>query len=164
MAAWKIAPAIAAGNTVVIKPATYTPLTTLEIGRLCLEAGIPEGVVNVIPGSGAAVGEQLVTNPLVDKVAFTGSTEVGRRIMQLASGNITKCTLELGGKSAAIVLDDVDLDYAADGALWGVFFHSGQVCSAGTRLLVDRKILDDLLAELVKRAEGIRVGPALDPA
>jgi aldehyde dehydrogenase (NAD+) len=164
MAAWKIAPAIAAGNTLVIKPASDTPLTTLEIGRLCLEAGIPEGVVNVLPGSGAAAGEELVTSPLVDKVAFTGSTEVGRRIMQLASSNITKCTLELGGKSAAIVLDDVDLDYAADGALWGVFFHSGQVCSAGTRLLVDRKILDDLVAEIVKRTEGIRVGPALDPA
>ncbi len=164
MAAWKIAPAIAAGNTMVIKPASYTPLTTLEIGRLCLEAGLPEGVVNVLPGSGAAAGEELVASPLVDKVAFTGSTEVGRRIMQLASSTITKCTLELGGKSAAIVLDDVDLDYAADGALWGVFFHSGQVCSAGTRLLVDRKILDDLLAEMVKRAESIRVGPALDPA
>jgi aldehyde dehydrogenase (NAD+) len=164
MAAWKIAPAIAAGNTLVIKPASYTPLTTLEIGRLCQEAGIPEGVVNVLPGSGAAAGEELVASPLVDKVAFTGSTEVGRRIMQLASSNITKCTLELGGKSAAIVLDDVDLDYAADGALWGVFFHSGQVCSAGTRLLVDRKIMDDLLAEIVKRAEAIRVGPALDPS
>jgi aldehyde dehydrogenase (NAD+) len=164
MAAWKIAPAIAAGNTVVIKPASYTPLTTLEIGRLCLAAGIPEGVVNVLPGSGAAAGEELVASPLVDKVAFTGSTEVGRRIMQLASGNITKCTLELGGKSAAIVLDDVDLDYAADGALWGVFFHNGQVCSAGTRLLVQRGILDDFLTEIVKRAEGIRTGPAMDPA
>ncbi|MFN2589703.1 MAG: aldehyde dehydrogenase [Actinomycetota bacterium] len=164
MAAWKIAPAIAAGNTLVIKPASYTPLTTLEIGRLCLEAGIPEGVVNVLPGSGAAAGEELVSSPLVDKVAFTGSTEVGRRIMHLASANVTKCTLELGGKSAAIVLDDVDLDYAADGALWGAFFHGGQVCSAGTRLVVQRRILDDLLAEMVKRAESIRVGPALDPA
>jgi aldehyde dehydrogenase (NAD+) len=164
MAAWKVAPAIAAGNTVVIKPASYTPLTTLEIGRLCLEAGLPEGVVNVITGPGGAAGEALVESPLVDKVAFTGSTEVGRRIMQLASSNIKKCTLELGGKSAAIVLNDVELDYAADGALWGVFFHNGQVCSAGTRLLVQRSILDELLAEMVKRAEGIRVGPALDPA
>jgi aldehyde dehydrogenase (NAD+) len=164
MAAWKVAPAIAAGNTVVIKPASYTPLTTLEIGRLCLEAGLPEGVVNVITGPGGAAGEALVESPLVDKVAFTGSTEVGRRIMQLASSNIKKCTLELGGKSASIVLDDVDLDYAVDGALWGVFFHNGQVCSAGTRLLVQRSILDELIAEMVKRAEGIRVGPALDPA
>src|SRR2546430_8969703 len=164
MAAWKVAPAIAAGNTVVIKPATYTPLTTLEIGRLCLEAGIPEGVVNVVPGSGAAAGEELVASPLVDKVAFTGSTEVGRRIMQLASSNIKKCTLELGGKSASIVLDDVDVDYALDGALWAVFFHNGQVCSAGTRLLVDHKIHDDFVAELAKRAEAIRTGPALDPS
>ncbi len=164
MAAWKIAPAVAAGNTVVIKPATYTPLTTLEIGRLCLEAGIPEGVVNVVAGSGVAVGEELVGSPLVDKVAFTGSTEVGRRIMELASSNIKKCTLELGGKSASVVLDDVDLDYAVDGAMWGVFFHNGQVCSAGTRLLVQRPILDEFLAELTKRTEGIRVGPALDPA
>jgi aldehyde dehydrogenase (NAD+) len=164
MAAWKVAPAIAAGNAVIIKPASYTPLTTIEIGRLCLEAGIPEGVVNVISGPGGAAGEALVESPLVDKVAFTGSTEVGRRIMQLASSNIKKCTLELGGKSASIVLDDVELDYAVDGALWGVFFHNGQVCSAGTRLLVQRSILDDFTAELVKRAEAIQVGPALDTA
>jgi aldehyde dehydrogenase (NAD+) len=164
MAAWKIAPAIAAGNTLVIKPASYTPLTTLEIGRLCLEASIPEGVVNVLCGPGAAAGEELVASPMVDKVAFTGSTEVGRRIMQLASGNISKCTLELGGKSAAIVLDDVDVDYALDGALWGVFFHNGQVCSAGTRLLVDSKLYDDFVAELAKRASAITTGPAVDPA
>jgi aldehyde dehydrogenase (NAD+) len=164
MAAWKIAPAIAAGNTVVIKPASYTPITTLEIGRLCLEAGLPEGVVNVVSGPGAAAGEELVSSELVDKVAFTGSTEVGRRIMQLASSNVKKATLELGGKSAAIVLDDVDLDFAADGALWGVFFHGGQVCSAGTRLLVQRSIADELLAELVKRADEIKVGSALDPS
>jgi acyl-CoA reductase-like NAD-dependent aldehyde dehydrogenase len=110
MAAWKIAPAIAAGNTVVIKPASYTPLTTLELGRLCLEAGIPQGVVNVLPGSGAAAGEELVSSTMVDKVSFTGSTEIGRRIMELASSNIKRTTLELGGKSAAVVLDDVDLD------------------------------------------------------
>jgi aldehyde dehydrogenase (NAD+) len=164
MAAWKIAPAIAAGNTVIIKPAVFASLTTLEVGRLCLEAGIPPGVVNVIAGSGVVAGETLVSSPLVDKVAFTGSTEVGRRIMQLASSTIKKTTLELGGKSAAVVLDDVDIDYAADGALWGVFFHNGQVCSAGTRLLVQRSIHDDLVAELVKRADGFKVGPALDPS
>src|SRR5919198_288948 len=118
----------------------------------------------VVPGSGAAAGEELVGSPLVDKVAFTGSTEVGRRIMELASTNIKKCTLELGGKSASIVLDDVDMDYAVDGALWGVFFHNGQVCSAGTRLLVQRSILDEFLAELAKRTEAINVGPALDPS
>src|SRR5437660_112770 len=154
----------AAGNTVVIKPSPFAPLTHLEIGRLCLEAGIPAGVVNVLTGTGVLAGEALVSSPQVDKVAFTGSTEVGRRIMQLASSNVKKCTLELGGKSASIVLDDADLDYAVDGALWGMFFHAGQVCSAGTRLLVQRSIADDFVAELVKRADGLRVGSALDPA
>src|SRR6266545_1791655 len=123
MAAWKIAPAIAAGNAVVLKPASYTPLTSIELGRLCLEAGLPEGVVQVLPGPGAAAGEALVTSPMVDKIAFTGSTEIGSRIMQLAAGTIQKCTLELGGKSPSIVLDDVDMDYAVDGVLWGVFFQ-----------------------------------------
>jgi len=164
MAAWKMAPAIAAGNTVVIKPAVQAAITTVELARLCLEAGIPEGVVNAIPGAGSVAGEALVGSPLVDKVAFTGSTEVGRRIMQLSSGNIKKATLELGGKSAAIVLDDAPLDYAVDGALWGVFFHAGQVCSAGTRLFVQRSIADEFVAELVKRAEELKVGPALEPS
>jgi acyl-CoA reductase-like NAD-dependent aldehyde dehydrogenase len=164
MAAWKIAPAIGAGNAVILKPASYTPLTSIELGRLCLEAGLPEGVVQVLPGPGAAAGETLVAHPGVDKVAFTGSTEVGRRIMQLASGTIKKCTLELGGKSPSIVLDDVDLDYAVDGVLWGIFFHSGQVCTAGSRAFVQRSVYEDVVAELVKRAEEIRVGPAMDPA
>jgi aldehyde dehydrogenase (NAD+) len=162
MAAWKIAPAIAAGNTVILKPASYTPLSSIEVGRITLEAGLPEGVVNVLPGPGGAVGEELVTSPQVDKVAFTGSTEVGRRIMQLAAGTIKKVTLELGGKSAQIITDDADLDYATDGALWGVFFHQGQVCSAGTRLLLQRSVHDEFLAELVERAERLTVGPALD--
>jgi acyl-CoA reductase-like NAD-dependent aldehyde dehydrogenase len=163
MAAWKIAPAIAAGNTVILKPASYTPLSSIELGRICVEAGVPDGVVNVLPGPGAAAGEELVTSPLVDKVAFTGSTEVGRRIMQLASGTVKKVTLELGGKSPSIVTDAADLDYAVDGVLWGVFFHQGQVCSAGTRLFLHRGIYDDFFAALVKRAEDLRVGPALDP-
>jgi aldehyde dehydrogenase (NAD+) len=164
MAAWKIAPAIAAGNTVVLKPSVLASITTIEVGRLCAEAGIPEGVVNVVAGSGSLAGEALVSSPLVDKVAFTGSTEVGRRIMEMSASNIKKCTLELGGKSAAVVLDDADLDYVADGALWGVFFHNGQVCSAGTRLLVQRSIHDDLVAEMVKRADAFRIGPAMDQA
>jgi aldehyde dehydrogenase (NAD+) len=163
MAAWKVAPAIAAGNAVILKPASYTPLSSIEIGRIALEAGLPEGVVNVLPGPGAAAGEELVASPLVDKVAFTGSTEVGRRIMQIASGNVKKCTLELGGKSPSIVLDDADLDYAVDGVLWGVFFHQGQVCSAGTRLFLHRRNYDEFFAALVKRAEDLKVGPALDP-
>ena len=163
MASWKIAPAIAAGNTVILKPASFTPLTSIEVGKICVEAGIPEGVVNVLPGPGAAAGEELVASPLVDKVAFTGSTEIGMRIMQIASGTVKKVTLELGGKSPSIVLDDVDLDYAVDGALWGIFFHQGQICSAGTRLFLQRGIYDDFFAALVKRAEELKVGPALDP-
>jgi aldehyde dehydrogenase (NAD+) len=164
MASWKIAPAIAAGNTVILKPASFTPLTSIEVGKICLEAGIPEGVVNVLPGPGAAAGEELVASPLVDKVAFTGSTEVGMRIMQIASGTVKKVTLELGGKSPSIVLDDVDLDYAVDGALWGIFFHQGQICSAGTRLFLQRGIYDEFFTALVKRAEDLKVGPALDPS
>ncbi|HEX2024803.1 MAG TPA: aldehyde dehydrogenase family protein [Actinomycetota bacterium] len=163
MAAWKIAPAIAAANSVILKPASYTPLTSLELGRICLEAGIPEGVVNVLPGPGGDAGEELVTSPVVDKIAFTGSTEVGRRIMELAAGTVKKVTLELGGKSPSIVTDDVDLDYAVEGVLWGIFFHQGQVCSAGSRLFLHRGVYDDVLAEVVKRTDGIRVGPALDP-
>jgi aldehyde dehydrogenase (NAD+) len=163
MASWKVAPAIAAGNSVILKPASYTPLTSIEIGRLCQEAGIPEGVVNVLPGPGAAAGEGLVATEGVDKIAFTGSTEVGRRIMQIASGTVKKVTLELGGKSPSIVLDDADLEYAVEGVLWGVFFHQGQVCSAGTRLFVQRSIYDELFPALVKRAEEMVVGPALDP-
>jgi aldehyde dehydrogenase (NAD+) len=164
MAAWKIAPAIAAGNTVILKPASYTPLSSLELGRICLEAGLPEGVVSVLSGPGAAAGEELVASPLVDKVAFTGSTEVGRRIMQIASGTIKKCTLELGGKSPSIVTDDVEIDYAIDGVLWGVFFHQGQVCSAGTRVFLHRRLHDEFLAALAKRAEDLTVGPALEPS
>lgn len=164
MAAWKVAPAIAAGNTVILKPASFTPLTSIEIGRICLEAGIPEGVVNVLPGPGAGAGEELVNSPLVDKIAFTGSTEVGRRIMQLAAGTIKKVTLELGGKSPSIVLDGADFEHAIDGVLWGVFFHQGQVCSAGTRLFLQRSIHDEFLAALVKRSEELKVGPALDSA
>jgi aldehyde dehydrogenase (NAD+) len=164
MAAWKIAPAIAAGNTVILKPASYTPLSSLMLGRIALEAGLPEGVVQVLSGPGAAAGEELISAEGVDKVAFTGSTEVGSRIMQLAAGSIKKCTLELGGKSPAIVLDDVDLEYAVEGVLWGIFFHQGQVCSAGSRLFLHRGIYDEFFSALVKRAEDITVGPALDAA
>lgn len=162
MAAWKIAPAIAAGNVSVIKPASLTSLTALELARIIQEAGVPEGVVNVVTGPGGTVGEELASNPLVDKVAFTGSTEVGRRIMQLASGTVKKVTLELGGKSANIVLDDADLDTAAAGVLWGTFFHGGQVCESGTRALVHSAIYDEFVNMLVERAEKITVGNPLD--
>ncbi len=158
MAVWKIAPAIAAGNCVVLKPASYTPLTALELAKIIEEAGIPAGVVNVITGPGGVVGEELATNPLVDKVALTGSTSVGSRVMELAAKTVKKVTLELGGKSANIVLADANLDEAVDGALFGTFLHAGQVCESGTRLLVDERIYEKFMDKLIARAKGIKVG------
>jgi aldehyde dehydrogenase (NAD+) len=131
---------------------------------LCTEAGVPDGVVNVLPGFGPEAGEPLVLSPEVDKVAFTGSTEVGRRVASLAAGTVKNVLLELGGKSANILLDDADLELAADGAAYAIFFHQGQVCTAGSRLLVARPIHDEVVARLVDIAERITVGPALDPA
>ncbi len=162
MAVWKIAPAIAAGNCVILKPASYTPLTALELAKIVEEAGIPSGVVNIVTGSGGIVGEELATNPLVDKVALTGSTSVGRRVMELASRTVKKVTLELGGKSANIILADANIDEAVDGALFGTFLHSGQVCESGTRLLVDEKIYDKFMDKLIARAKGIKVGYQMD--
>ena len=162
MAAWKIAPAIAAGNTVVLKPSELTPLTALKLAEIIRDAGVPAGVVNVIPGYGPGAGEATVSSTRVDKVAFTGSTAVGKRIQQLATSNVKKVTLELGGKSANIVLDDADLSLAIDGALYGIFYNTGQVCNAGSRLLVHRSIHDDVADRLVARAQRITVGPALD--
>jgi aldehyde dehydrogenase (NAD+) len=164
MAAWKIAPAIAAGNTVVLKPSEMTPLTALRLAEIVKESGVPDGVVNVIPGFGPGAGEAMVSSMDVDKVAFTGSTAVGKRIQQLASSNVKKVTLELGGKSANIILDDADLSLAIDGALYGIFFHAGQVCNAGSRLLVHRSLHDDVVDRLVERAQRIWVGPAVDKA
>jgi len=162
MAAWKVAPALAAGNTSVLKPASYTSITALMLGEVFQEADIPPGVVNVIAGPGGTAGEELAANPMVDKTAFTGSTEVGRRIMQLASGTVKACTLELGGKSANIVLDDADLDIAAAAVLFGTFFHNGQVCESGTRALVQRSIYDEFLSLLVDRAGKMVIGNPLD--
>jgi acyl-CoA reductase-like NAD-dependent aldehyde dehydrogenase len=164
MAGWKIGPAIAAGNTVVLKPASFTSLSAIEMVKAVEAADIPPGVVNLITGPGGSAGEELAQHPLVDKVAFTGSTEVGRRIMQLASGTVKKVTLELGGKSANIVLDDADLDLAAAGVLWGTFFHNGQVCESGTRALVSRKIYDEFVGTLVERAGKIVIGDNMDMA
>jgi len=160
---WKVAPALATGNTVVVKPATYTPLSTLEFARVLAETDLfPPGVLNVVPGAGASAGEELVSNPNVDKVAFTGSTEVGRRVMQLASGSIKKVTLELGGKSANIMLEDADLDIAVPGSLWATFLHQGQICHSGTRLFVPASLHDEIVARMVELAEGLRVGSAMD--
>jgi aldehyde dehydrogenase (NAD+) len=162
MAIWKIAPAIAAGNTVVLKPAMETPVTAMELAKIVAESDIPPGVVNVLPGPGVPTGEAMVTDPRVDKIAFTGSTEVGRRIMQLASANITYCTLELGGKSPNILLDDADLDIAVPGALWAMYMHQGQICQAGTRLLVPSSLYDEVVARAVELVEGMKVGSAHD--
>jgi aldehyde dehydrogenase (NAD+) len=161
---WKLAPAIAAGNTMVIKPASLTSLTALRLAQLIAEADLPPGVVNIVAGPGGTVGEELAGSPLVDKVAFTGSTDVGRRIMALAAGNIKGVTLELGGKSANIVLEDADLDQAAAAVLWGTFMHNGQACESGTRALVQRSIYDEFVGMLVERAGKITQGDQLDMA
>jgi acyl-CoA reductase-like NAD-dependent aldehyde dehydrogenase len=161
IASWKLAPALAAGNTVVLKPAELTPLTAIEFGRLAEEAGIPPGVVNVLPGPGRVVGQRLVEHPRVAKVAFTGSTEVGRGIMRAAAGTVKRVTLELGGKSANVVFADADLEAAAAAAPPAVFGNAGQDCCARSRILVERSVLDDFLALLEPAVTGLRVG---DPA
>jgi acyl-CoA reductase-like NAD-dependent aldehyde dehydrogenase len=161
---WKLAPAIAAGNTTVIKPASLTSLTGMRLAQLIAEADLPPGVVNIIAGPGGVVGEELASNPMVDKIAFTGSTEVGRRVMQQAAGTIKGVTLELGGKSANIVLDDADLDQAAAAVLFGTFMHNGQACESGTRALVQRSIYDEFVGILADRAAKIVLGDQLDPA
>src|SRR5215204_3283963 len=146
---------------------TYAEFATRlpsELAKLCTEVGVPDGVVNVLPGFGPEAGEPLVTSPEVDKVAFTGSTEVGKRVAGLAAGTVKKVLLELGGKSANILLDDADLELAVDGAAYAIFFHQGQVCTAGSRLLVARSIHDEVVARLVDIAERMTVGPAADPA
>ena len=160
---WKAAPALATGNTMVLKPATYTPMSSTEFGKILTESDLfPPGVFTVVPGAGGSAGEEMASNPLVDKVAFTGSTEVGRRIMQLASGTVKKVTLELGGKSANILLDDADLDSAIPGSLFATFLHSGQICHSGTRCFVPASLYDEVIARMVELAEGLKVGPATD--
>lgn len=162
MAAWKVAPAIAAGNTVVLKPASVTPITAIILGEICRDAGIPDGVVNVITGPGASIGEAMVLSPLVDKVAFTGETSTGRRIMELASGTIKKVTLELGGKSPNIVFPDADLDEAVNGSLFAIYTNAGQRCTARTRLFLHRDIHDAFLDKFVDGVKRIRIGDPLD--
>nr|WP_292840890.1 aldehyde dehydrogenase family protein [Mesorhizobium sp.] len=159
---WKIAPALACGCTVVLKPAEVTPLTALKIGELALEAGFPAGVLNVVPGFGRIAGQALVDHPDVDKVTFTGSPVVGRQILQGAAGNLKRVTLELGGKSANIVFPDADIDAAVKAAGSGIFFNTGQVCSAGSRIIVHESIYDDVVERLAARAKSIRIGDPLD--
>ncbi|UYO34963.1 betaine-aldehyde dehydrogenase [Bacillus zhangzhouensis] len=161
-ASWKIAPALAAGNTIVLKPSEITPLTTIKIFKLMEEAGVPAGVANLVLGPGATVGDELAVNDQVDLISFTGGIETGKKIMQGASGNVKKIALELGGKNPNIVFQDADLDVAVDQAMNAVFFHAGQVCSAGSRLLVEESIHDEFLEELVKRTKKIKLGSGFD--
>src|SRR6202453_2050896 len=161
---WKIAPALACGCTVVLKPAELTSLTALELGELALAAGIPPGVLNVVPGFGKTAGAALVEHSGVDKVTFTGSPAVGRQILRAAAGNLKRVTLELGGKSANIIFPGADLDAAVKAAASGIFFNSGQVCSAGSRILVHDSIHDEVVERLVARAGAIRLGDPRDKA
>ena len=164
MAAWKLAPALAAGCTVVLKPASFTPITALVLADICEEAGVPPGVVNVITGSGRDVGAYLVEHPGVDKVAFTGETATGKDIMARASGTLKRVTLELGGKSPNIVFSDADFDAAIDGALFGIYYNTGQSCEARSRLLVQDDIYDAFLEAFVARAKQLVMGNPLDSA
>src|SRR6204780_2391459 len=164
MACWKIAPALAAGCTVVLKAAEQTPMTALRLGELIQEAGFPSGVVNILTGFGETAGAALAAHPDVDKVAFTGSTEVGKLIVQAAAGNLKKVSLELGGKSPAIILADADLDAAIAGAASAIFFNHGQCCCAGSRLYAHEAIYDKVVAGVAAIASKIKVGPGLDPA
>jgi aldehyde dehydrogenase (NAD+) len=163
MAAWKIAPALATGNTVVLKPAEFTPLTALAFAELCQEAGLPAGVVNIVTGDGST-GEALVKHPDVDKIAFTGSTEVGRAIRGATASSHKRLSLELGGKSPFIIFDDADLDSAVEGLVDGIWFNQGQVCCAGSRLLMQESIAETLLAKIRERMSTLRIGPPLDKA
>ena len=164
IASWKVAPALAAGNTVVLKPAELTPLTALELEKIALEAGLPEGVLNVVAGPGSVCGQRLVEHPGVAKVAFTGSTEVGRGIAEGAAGTIKRVTLELGGKSANVVFADADLDKAAAAAPMAVFGNAGQDCCARSRILVERSALDGFVSAMSDHVRGLKVGDPLDEA
>jgi betaine-aldehyde dehydrogenase len=161
IASWKVAPALAAGNTVVLKPAGLTPLTAIELGKIALEAGLPEGVLNVVVGAGRVVGEHLVEHPDVAKIAFTGSTEVGKRIGALAAQSIKRVTLELGGKSANIIFADADLERAAAAAPLAVFGNAGQDCCARSRILVERSALDRFMQAFERAVQALRVGDPL---
>src|SRR5215472_11433322 len=163
MAAWKLGPALSTGCTVVIKPAEQTPLSCLRLAELVQEAGIPDGVVNVVPGYGETAGAALAAHPDVDKIAFTGSTEVGKLILQAASGNLKKVSLELGGKSPNLVFDDADMRSTVPGAASAIFFNHGQCCCAGSRLYVENKQFDKVVEGVSQIASKIRVGNGLEP-
>jgi acyl-CoA reductase-like NAD-dependent aldehyde dehydrogenase len=161
-ASWKVAPALAAGCTLVLKPSPYTPATALMMAKICTEAGVPPGVINVVTGPDPELGAALVAHPDVNKVSFTGSTAVGKKVMKSCADNVTNCLLELGGKSATIILDDADLDIAVPGAIFGTFFHSGQVCESGTRILVSEALHDTFIERLKVEMEHVVVGDPMD--
>jgi acyl-CoA reductase-like NAD-dependent aldehyde dehydrogenase len=162
IASWKIAPALACGNTVVVKPAQLTPISVLLLADILMEAGLPPGVISVLPGPGSAIGNALVTHPLVSKVSFTGSTEVGSQIMRLCAGNITRVSLELGGKAANVVFSDADLDRCIEASVFAVFGNCGQDCCARSRLLVQRPIYEEFAQRFAQRTTALRVGQPLD--
>ncbi len=161
---WKLAPALACGCTIVMKPAELTSLSALRIGELALEAGLPPGVLNIVTGPGRVVGDALVNHPDVDKVTFTGSPGVGRGILRGAAGNFKRVSLELGGKSANVIFDDADVEAASKAAASGIFFNAGQVCSAGSRVLAQEKVYDEVVERLTQRAKAIRMGDPADRA
>lgn len=163
MAAWKLAPALAAGCCVVLKPAEQTPLSALRLGEIIQEAGIPDGVVNIVAGYGETAGAALSSHPGVDKIAFTGSTEVGRLIVHAAAENLHKVTLELGGKSPNVIFKDADLDVAISGAASAIFFNHGQCCCAGSRLYIEKDIYDDVISGIAEEAKKIKLGPGMHP-
>jgi aldehyde dehydrogenase (NAD+) len=162
MAAWKIAPAIAVGCSVVVKPATLTPLTAIVLGEICMEAGLPAGVVNILPGAGSEVGNYLVEHEKIDKVAFTGSTPIGKDIMARASKTLKRVTLELGGKSPNLVFEDADVDAAVDGALFGIFYNSGQSCEARSRLYVHENIYETFMEKFIEKTNKLKLGNPFD--
>jgi aldehyde dehydrogenase (NAD+) len=163
LAAWKVAPALACGNTVILKPASQTPLTALALGEIALEIGLPPGVLNVLPGPGASLGQAIVEHPGIDKIAFTGDTTTGKGIMRGAASTLKRITLELGGKSPNIVLADADVDAAVRGATVGIFYGKGEVCAAGSRLLVDSAIKAEFIDKLAARAKKMVPGDPMDP-
>jgi aldehyde dehydrogenase (NAD+) len=163
LAVWKVAPALAMGNTVILKPASQTPLTAIALGQLALDVGFPPGVLNVVTGSGGTVGQAIVEHPGIDKVAFTGDTSTGKGIMRTAAETVKHITLELGGKSPNIVFADADLDAAVRGATVGIFYGKGEVCAAGSRLLVDKAIKDQFLTKVAERTRKMVAGDPLDP-
>ena len=162
MATWKLAPALAAGNTVVLKPAEQTPVGAMELASLIQEAGFPDGVVNIVPGYGETAGAALASHPEIDKVAFTGSTEVGKLVARAAADNLTKVSLELGGKAPNIVFADADIEQAVNGAMMGIFFNQGQVCCAGSRLFLDARVKDEFLDRFKEKAGRVKVGDPMD--